>query len=92
MLFHQAGEQRLDDSRSQKDEHKIGGNAAGGMIFLNLGHGSSQGLGFGGDLPPTDPRAGLYMVGPCGKPLAPRLATLPSDLVHKLWLSIAGRN
>ena len=58
-LFHEAGKRSLDDRCNQKDEHKVRGNTTGRMIFSNLGHGSSQGFGIGGNFPPTESTGGI---------------------------------
>ena len=43
-LTTEAGDERFHDCGNQKDEHEVSRGAAGGAIFLGLGHGSSQGL------------------------------------------------
>lgn len=44
MLSAEAGKQGFDDSSHQENKGEVRGDAAGRIIFSNLGHGSSQGL------------------------------------------------
>jgi hypothetical protein len=42
LLLAKAGQQRLNDRSNEKDKYKVRGNAAGRIIFSNLGHASSR--------------------------------------------------
>ena len=71
LLSAETGQQGLDDSRDEEDKYKVSSDAAGRIVFFDFGHGSSQGFAIGGGFPPTDPRAGLYIVGRSGQKLEP---------------------
>lgn len=58
-LTAEARDECFHNRGNQEDEHKVSRSAAGGMIVVRFGHGSSQGLIFGESFFPQIHGAGL---------------------------------